>query len=209
MEKPLDVKILKLDMVKWKELKILQNPNFKEMNQDEFHRLKSSLKKNAFIDPFKVWQSKDALYCLDGKHRVDAMHSLMEEGMNIPDILPGLFIDCKDKKEAAKYVIIFSSRYARITYDGMYEFLHVHGLEKDFSAIAAMSDIPDIDLPLFYQSYMTDIQMDNFDPENIERLAESQPKLIECPNCGFKFEKGKDMKFGREEYESRPAETKK
>lgn len=178
------------------------------MNQDEFHKLKNSLKNNDFIDPFKVWQSEEGIYCLDGKHRIDALQSLAEEGVEVPESLPALFIECKDKKQAAKYVLIFSSRYARITYDGMYEYIHIHGLVEDFNEIAANTDIPDVDLATFYDAYMSDTQLENFSADNIERLGESQPRLIECPNCGFKFENTKEHHFGKREYESRPAETK-
>jgi hypothetical protein len=204
----MEIKIIKLAKIDWRSLLILQNPEFKEMSNDEFNKLKNSLRNNDFIDPFKVWQADEGIYCLDGKHRVDALKSLIEENVIVPDKLPALFIDCPDKKTAAKYVLIFSSRYARITYEGMYEFLHIHGIKEDFDDIAAMTDIPDIDLPMFYLDYMTDIQPDNFNAENIERLAEGQPKMIECPNCGFKFEKSKDYSFGKKEYESRPAEIK-
>lgn len=205
----MEVKIQKLEHVKWQELKILQNPNLKEMSKDDFYKLKLSLKNNSFIDPFKVWNSNKVIYCLDGKHRVEAMYELIKEGTHIPEKLPAVFIHCNDISEAAKYVLIFSSRYARITYDGLYEFIHIHGIADDFDDIASYTDIPDIDLPMFYNGYLTDIQPDSFTAENIETIGEHMPTLITCPNCGFKFEKGKKYKFGKKEYESRTAEIKK
>lgn len=133
-------KILKQAPVKWKSLKWLQNSNLKDIPADALSKLKKSLTENDFIQPFNVWQdSKGVVWILDGHHREKALKELETEGVAIPEELPANFIDCKTKKDAAKLVLVYSSIYARVSDQGLFDFLNDFELK--------IEDLTDIDLP--------------------------------------------------------------
>ena len=81
------------------------------------NKLKTSLRKNGFKTPFYVWQNKDNIWCLDGHIRIPILKLMQDEGENIPNKLPANFIDCKNKKEAKKAVLIYNSHYANMQKD--------------------------------------------------------------------------------------------
>lgn len=67
----------------------MQNDNLKEISEESLAKLKNSLKRNDFIQPFNVWEDKKKkLWILDGVHRFKAMNELEKDGMKIPDLLP-------------------------------------------------------------------------------------------------------------------------
>ena len=144
-------RIVKTEPIEWRGLTWLQNSSLKEMTKDSFERLKTSLKKNMFIMPFNCWQNGKKTYILDGHHRQKALEALEKEGASIPDFLPANFIDCKDRKEAVKLVLVYSSIYANVTSDGLYEFLSIEDL--DFGELKDELDLPEIDLKSFEQGY--------------------------------------------------------
>ena len=146
-------RILKTENVKWKELLPIQGKNFKELNEASYLKLKHSIKANSFIAPFAVWQAKDGkIYTLDGVHRCRVLLDLENEGVVIPVTLPANFIDAKDRKEAAKLLLVYSSAYAKVTDEGLYEFLNIEGL--DFDELKLEIDISDLDLDKFEDGYM-------------------------------------------------------
>ena len=123
-------KILKSSDIIWRELKFLQQNEFKEWGNVDKQRLKNSLVANQFIQPFYVWEDTDGThYCLDGKHRTLGLEELVSEGVNVPEKLPAIFIDCKNRQDAAKLVLIFSSAYAKITQAGFDEFISINELD--------------------------------------------------------------------------------
>lgn len=136
-------KILKTDDIKWKDLKFLQHDEFKELSNSDKQKLKNSLISNAFVQPFYVWQSSNGdMYCLDGKHRTLLLQELIAEGIEVPEMLPAIFIDCKNKKEASKLILVFSSAYARITHDGFNDFVALYELE--LPELLEQISIPDL-----------------------------------------------------------------
>lgn len=149
----MDIKnrILKTELVKWRELVPLQPKNFKELSTDNYNKLKQSIINNNFVMSFTVWDSGKELFIIDGVHRYKVLDLLENEGFNIPDKLPCTFIDCKDKKEASKLVLIYSSIYAKTQDEGLYEFLNEQGL--NFEDMKLEIDIPNIDLEKFELGY--------------------------------------------------------
>lgn len=123
-------KILKTEMVDWKLLKLLQPSKMKKMSKSQFSKLKNSFRKNGFKSPFYVWENKKDLWCLDGHTRIPILKLLEEEGESIPQMLPANFIDCKDKKEAKKAVLIYNSHYAEIQPDIFSDFISDLNLEE-------------------------------------------------------------------------------
>ena len=137
--------IIKQEPVQWKSLKWLQSSKLKDIGDRGIEKLKNSLKENNFVQPFNVWQdSKGTIWILDGHHREKALTQLEAEGYTIPETLPANFISCKDKKDAAKMVLLYSSIYAKITNDGLGEFLD--DFDLDLSNLINEIDLPNVDL---------------------------------------------------------------
>jgi len=154
-------RILKTEAVRWRELRWVQG-NLKSISKSSFERLKQSLLKNSFVQPFNVWDN-GGLWCLDGHHRQRAMQELEKEGVGIPETLPANFIDCKDEREAKKLVLVYSSIYARTDEESLYEFIHVN--ELNFDDLKLEIDLPEINLGKFEAGWMRDELQEDEVPE--------------------------------------------
>lgn len=136
-------KVIKTELIKWSNLQFVQNDNFKEWTSNGDKKLMESILKYQFVDPFKVYEEDGVLYCLDGKHRFLDLKSALENGVSIPEHLPATFIDCKNMKEAAELVLVYSSHYAKITQQGLLDF--VTKFDLDFPDMTNMLNIPEFD----------------------------------------------------------------
>lgn len=134
-------KIIKSDFVNWRKLEILQPKGFKELSKPAYQKLRNSIIENNFVESFKVWEN-DKIYCLDGVHRCKVLDILDSEGYDIPDKFRADFIECKDKKQAKKMILVYSSRYAKLLEEGLYEFVQ----DLDWDEITKVVDFPDIDI---------------------------------------------------------------
>ena len=127
-------RIIGSEQVEWKKLVWLQGDGFKEIFRDDLDKLKKSISENGFIQAFNVWIDKISgiYYILDGHHRKKAIEELCDEGkLVIPNRLDVNIIDCVDRKEAAKFVLLYSSEYAHITKSGLDEFAEIEGIDID------------------------------------------------------------------------------
>lgn len=147
------VGILKSEPIPWRSLVWLQG-GLKEMKKADMKKLKASLIRNNFIQPFNVWNHDGSLYCLDGHHRFRVLQELEQEGVTIPEMLPANFIDCKDRKTAARLALVYSSAYARTTEDGLYEFMHAERLS--FPEIEREVSLPEFSLADFKRGWIDD-----------------------------------------------------
>jgi hypothetical protein len=186
--KRIDNKILKSERVKWKDFKFIQNKNFKELTSEAFLKIKNSIMKNGFVESFKVWDNNGEIYCLDGYHRCLALEDFEKFGFNVPEQFNADFIECKNMKDAARLVGIYSSIYANVTDQGLYEFMHQYGLTSD--DIRLEMDIPGIDMEKFEMNYFADDQEQEQeqDQETDVEHVEFDVKLTRCPSCGEVFE---------------------
>lgn len=103
---------------------------FKKLTKANFNKLKSSIEKNGFIQPFFVWEDAEQFKILDGHQRQKAIIDLYG------DIdVDCLFIDAKDEIEAKKLCIFYSSSYATFDKDSFLNFAEGLNFEyiKDFS----------------------------------------------------------------------------
>lgn len=137
--------------IEWKKLKFLQQPEFKEWMPSGDEKLIESLLRYQFVDPFKVWVNDGNTYCLDGFHRYQDLATLERMGVNVPEMLPATFIQCSDITEAAKLVLVFSSAYARITQQGMFDF--VSNYKIDMKDIETTMNIPEFSMDRFKQKF--------------------------------------------------------
>lgn len=144
MTQTINSRVKQYGSIEWRKLQFIQDDNFKEWMPGGDKKLLQSIVKYQFIDPFKVWQSEDILYCLDGKHRFLDLIKVSETGIQVPDMLPAVFIDCTDITEAAEMVLVYSSAYAKITQDGLTTFINKFNLE--FPDIKETLSLPDFDM---------------------------------------------------------------
>ena len=154
VQKPtFESRVLKTCDIEWKKLEFIQQDDFKELPAEAKAKLKASIIGNSFTQPFYVWEDPDSnvLYCLDGKHRTMILGELESEGYGIPEKLPATFVYCKDKTEAARLVLTYSSIYAKITQQGLYDFIQMH--ELDYSALKEEIDIPDFSIDRYEQKF--------------------------------------------------------
>jgi len=152
-------KILGKHPINWRSLQFIQQPDFKQHTDENREKLKQSIKDNGFILPFNVWNDNGTNWCLDGYHRYQDLIDLEKEGVEIPDLLDALFIDCKDKEEAAKYVLLFSSQYATITQKGLDEFMQMYQLPITVLAQqTSLSILPENIPPVYKEPNIQEIQ---------------------------------------------------
>ena len=141
--KTIQSRILGTELISWRDLEFIQQDNFKEWINNGDKKLLESIVKYQFIDPFKVWQHEGVNYCLDGRHRFLDLQKANDSGYSIPELLPATFINCSTKKEAAELVLVYSSHYAKITQQGLLDF--VNNFDLDFPDLQNMMNIPDFD----------------------------------------------------------------
>lgn len=161
-------RVIKTELINWKSLQFIQQDNFKDIPAEAKAKLKASILKNEFTQPFYVWESgtgkKRILYCLDGKHRYNLLYELINEGHDVPDTLPGTFIFCKTKKEAAELVLIYSSIYAKISQEGLFDFIELYDLNLEDLKITV--DIPEFDM-LNFESMFSGAGENKFEPSSL------------------------------------------
>lgn len=132
----------------------------KELRKDEFEKLKRSILKHGFSFPVFVWGD----FLMDGHQRVFVVGKLLEDGYTIGDI-PVVEIDAKNEKEAAEKLLLLNSRYAKITDDGLYEYLN--NFELDISELKVDLELPEINLDRFMARYFEDENTDNAEKSDV------------------------------------------
>lgn len=121
--------------------------NLKELRKPELEKLKRQILKHGFSFPVFVWGGDKIL---DGHQRIFTVRELITEGYMIDDI-PVVDIDAKSKKDAAEKLLALNSRYAKITDEGLYEFIDAN--ELDLSEFAGDLNLPEIDMAKFCKGW--------------------------------------------------------
>lgn len=160
-------RVIKTENVDWRSFQYIQQDNFKDLPDEAMVRLKASILSNNFTQPFYVWEDDSGVtWCLDGRHRTKALEQLVEEKFDIPYLLPATFIDCGNKKEASKLVLIYSSIYAKITQQGLFDFIEAY--ELNYSELKEQMDLPEFSEDRFEQKFeIFDIEQDEELPTEI------------------------------------------
>lgn len=163
-EPTLKSRVIKTVPINWQSLAFIQQENFKEWIPSGDLKLQASLIKYQFIDPFKVWQDGDTLYCLDGRHRYLDLKHLLQSGVDVPDQLPATFLDCENLKEAAELVLVYSSQYAKITNQGLFDFVSKY--EIDVPELNDAINIPEFSMERFEQKFDL-MDVDNAEEDHV------------------------------------------
>jgi hypothetical protein len=158
-------RVIKSELVPWKKFEFIQSEKFKALSREAHDKLKNSILDNNFVESFKVWKHKNKLYCLDGYHRCQILEELITEGHRVPEKFRADFIRCKDRHEASRLVLIYSSIYANITEEGFLKYLEENNLT--FEEVKMTVDIPNFNQEYFeLKNFSFDIKEDGFDGES-------------------------------------------
>ena len=168
-------------------LDTLQNfqGNLKTLEKSELEKLKRSLLKYGFAFPVFTW-GKDIL---DGHQRIFALKELIKSGHTIGKI-PIAEIEADSKKEAGEKLLMLNSHYAKMTDDGLYEFLN--DCDIDISDLTDDLELPDIDMDKFIDGCVGNGQEGMVGGEPDQGAEGDATKLIVCPECGGEFEPQKN-----------------
>ena len=107
--------------------------NFKTLGKKQFEKLKGSIEKNGFIQPFFVWKDGHKNYILDGHQRKKAIIDLYGDLIDV-DCLE---IKADNIQEAKKFCIYYASSYADFDKETLLE----------FGGELAFSDLEDFNFP--------------------------------------------------------------
>jgi hypothetical protein len=157
----LSTRVLKTEVINWKKMKFLQQENFKELPIEAKQKLYNSILANQFTQPFYVWEESSTgdICCLDGRHRVIALEELIVAGYEVPELLPATFINCEDRRDAAKMVLIYSSIYANVTDKGLFDFIQLYDLKAE--ELSQTISLPDLDWGQFIADDGKDFSVHN------------------------------------------------
>lgn len=137
--------------------------DLKTIEPESLENLKNSILKYGFSFPIFVWENK----ILDGHQRLEAVKSLGEKGiMPDEDMLPVVWIEAKNEKEAAEKLLLINSRYAKIDQSGFD--LFVENFDLDIADLSDMLDIPEVDFSFEDESFEG-----NTDPDDIPEVEET------------------------------------
>ena len=125
----------------------------KELSQENYAKLKNEILSEGFCFPFFVWQHEGINKILDGHHRRLVLLKMQEEGYNVPD-LPCAVVNAIDEKDAAKKLLAVTSQYAKITDQGLYEFMSK--FEIDISELNDRFEFSDIKMDEFEANFFTE-----------------------------------------------------
>lgn len=175
-------RIIKLDWVKWREIKDLQPKNLKQMFN--YAHIENSIRKHGFAFPFGVWQDKKGeIYAIDGHTRIEVLSS-MEDA---PETLPAFFIDAKNRKEAIAILLeVYNQRTNPIDEDVLREFLEVEEIAVESIAVGSLN--------VFGLGGGSADEATGFSIPGIDDMLSSEQNEKErhdckCPKCGFEWQK--------------------
>jgi len=126
--------------------------NLKTLQDSELEKLKTSILKHGFSFPVFVWNDQ----ILDGHQRVFATRELLKSGYAISDI-PVVEIEAADKTEAAEKLLFLNSNYAKITEEGLSEFISKNAL--DITEFVGGLELPEFDM----ESFISGLGLDDDD----------------------------------------------
>ena len=167
-------KIKEFKNLKRAELETFQG-DLKDIRQEDIQILMDRIKERGFISPLFIWENK----ILDGHQRLKALDRLSEEGHELKDdLIPCIFIDAEDEKEAASFVLYYSDQRAEITESGFQAFVEKYDLVID-----------DYEHTRFYEETLSFHSEEDSIGKNKEVNFDSLEKDLNvmCPKCNFQF----------------------
>ena len=133
------IRILKTELVDWRNIEPLQPANFKHIYN--YKHIERSILENGFVNPFFVWESEGVIYSIDGVTRKEILSNLE----NVPDLLPAVFIDAKNRQDAVKILLsVFNTKENPIDLEVLTEWINIEQVEVEVQSLNVV-DINDIE----------------------------------------------------------------
>ncbi len=177
------VDVERMGFVDWQTLDFSLNEGLKEISESSFQKLKQSLIEKGFIQPLFVWESKNKIFCLDGRYRKLTLENLIQDGVTVPEALPAVFIKCKNRKDAQEKVLLYSSIYAKVTDEGLYKFSFDGGL--DFERFKNIVELPNFSMSFYEKGYICDnhnseqVQNETKTPEGVTPTKKDKEQSVQ------------------------------
>jgi len=184
--------------IDWHLIKPLQG-NYKKRTPEQVEKLCSLIIRRGIRFPSFIAKIGKEVYAIDTHGRLLAFAELERRGYTIP-LIPVVYIQAKDKKEAKQLLLECDSRYGSTTQEGFEEFIE----DLDLSAFeneAGMDDfydnleLPNIDIGRDYEGVNTEITFVddevykvtlNYDSETYDAVKYAMEKRKESPEEIFK-----------------------
>lgn len=134
-------RILKTELIKWREIKPLQPDNLKHIFNYKY--IEDSILTHGFSMPFFVWQNGDDIFAVDGHSRIEVLNNLE----NVPEQLPATFINAKDRKEAIEILLeVFNQKSNPIANEVLTEWVEIEQISVNVQSLnVKIEDIEDKD----------------------------------------------------------------
>ena len=133
------IRILKTELVDWRNIEPLQPANFKHIYN--YKHIERSILENGFVNPFFVWENQGVIYSIDGVTRKEILSNLE----NVPDLLPAVFIDAKNRQDAVKILLsVFNTKENPIDLEVLTEWINIEQVEVEVQSLNVV-DINDIE----------------------------------------------------------------
>ena len=165
-DKQVEIGWRRTELIDWTKLKEFQG-ELKSLSKENYERLKKSILKNRFSEPFTVWEDENGkLNLLNGHQRLRGLLMMQNEGYHIPDKLPVSFVIADNLKQAKSIVLSLASQYGEVTKDGLYEF--AHHAEMSFEEMKDTFHFPEVN----FNEYEDMFEKDPQDKTQTAKLAD-------------------------------------
>jgi DNA modification methylase len=127
------------DALPWDQMDILQGA-LKIRTKEDYRKIKASIDEHGFADPFLVWREGEHNWIIDGTGRAELFSQLSAEGVELPPLLPVVYVHVRDMAEAKALLLKITSDFGKISSKGLQEF--IKGLTIDFNDLGLNVFIP-------------------------------------------------------------------
>jgi hypothetical protein len=117
--------------------------DLKNLTEESYQKFKKQLLELGFSAPFFVWKDNQKNYILDGHQRLRTLTQMQKEGCFVPP-LPVVYVQAKDRQEAKKKVLAFTSQYGEMSQESLSDFSI--DAEIDFEFLKDHFKFPEVDL---------------------------------------------------------------
>lgn len=144
-------RIKELKQVEWRKIKPLQPNNAKVVANH--NAIENSLKRYGFAKPFYGWEFEGEIYTLDGHQRKEVLSNML----NVPETLPCVLIDAKDRKEAMEMLIeVHNQNQNPFDIEVLQEWIEVEELDVDIETINVKIDSDVLETEPSYEDLIGD-----------------------------------------------------
>ena len=167
--------------------------NLKDLKTDKYKKLRAAIESDGFSYPFFVWKNGKKNMVFDGHQRLRVLGKMAEDGVQLPESFPVVYIEAKDEKHAARKLLKLNERYGEVTGEGLYEYMDTFDIEMD--EIRGL-DIPEIDIEHFEAEFFME-GLGGVDADEVPAVQEEpvseRGKVYQCGvhrvMCGDSTEK--------------------